>query len=276
LNLSLKAMDDRLYYVYVYIDPRNFEEFYYGKGKGSRKISHLFDEQDSKKVARIRAIREEGLAPIIRTVAAGLNESEAHLIETTLIWKLGRTLTNSAAGHFTSLFRPQNSFHRELPGFDFQNRVYYFNVGESKVRCWEDCRKFGFISAGQGRRWRDQIIEFQPGDVVVAYLKRCGYVGIGKVLDKAVRYLDFRINGKPLNDCKLSAPEMFKHADDVDRSEYVVAVDWKRSFPRDQARWKKRSHLFTTQLVRARLDRQRETLDFVEREFDLCLKDLVI
>ena len=25
------------YYVYVYIDPRNFEEFYFGKGKGSRK-----------------------------------------------------------------------------------------------------------------------------------------------------------------------------------------------------------------------------------------------
>ena len=24
------------YYVYVYIDPRNHEEFYYGKGKGSR------------------------------------------------------------------------------------------------------------------------------------------------------------------------------------------------------------------------------------------------
>jgi hypothetical protein len=25
------------YYVYVYIDPRNFEEFYYGKGRGNRK-----------------------------------------------------------------------------------------------------------------------------------------------------------------------------------------------------------------------------------------------
>ena len=25
------------YYVYVYIDPRNYEEFYFGKGRGSRK-----------------------------------------------------------------------------------------------------------------------------------------------------------------------------------------------------------------------------------------------
>lgn len=29
------------YYVYVYIDPRNYEEFYYGKGKGNRKDAHL-------------------------------------------------------------------------------------------------------------------------------------------------------------------------------------------------------------------------------------------
>ena len=34
------------YYVYVYIDPRNFEEFYYGKGKGSRKNAHLYENGD--------------------------------------------------------------------------------------------------------------------------------------------------------------------------------------------------------------------------------------
>ena len=49
------------YYVYVYIDPRNFEEFYYGKGKGSRKYAHVNDESDSEKTRRIKAIRKEGL-----------------------------------------------------------------------------------------------------------------------------------------------------------------------------------------------------------------------
>ena len=57
------------YYVYVYIDPRNFEEFYYGKGTGSRSHAHLQDVGDSVKVARIKAIQKEGLEPIIRIIA---------------------------------------------------------------------------------------------------------------------------------------------------------------------------------------------------------------
>ena len=35
-------MTDR-YYVYVYIDPRNLEEFYYGNGTGARSHAHLQD-----------------------------------------------------------------------------------------------------------------------------------------------------------------------------------------------------------------------------------------
>ena len=37
------------YYVYVYIDPRNLEEFYYGKGKDNRKKAHVNDASDSEK-----------------------------------------------------------------------------------------------------------------------------------------------------------------------------------------------------------------------------------
>jgi hypothetical protein len=47
------------YYVYVYIDPRNYEEFYYGKGKGSRKDAHLNDTSDSAKAKRILDIKIE-------------------------------------------------------------------------------------------------------------------------------------------------------------------------------------------------------------------------
>ncbi len=263
-------MSDRNYYVYVYIDPRNHEEFYYGKGKGSRRIAHLSDSSDSEKVARIRAIANEGLLPIIRTVAAGLSEPEAHLIETTLIWKLGRGLTNKAAGRFVSLFRPHNALHRELAGFDFQNGIYYFNVGEGPHRNWDDCRRLGFLSAGHGPQWRDQVLDLAEGDVVVAYLKGKGYVGVGKVMARAVPYINFQLNGRLLQDFDLVAP-LWEDADDLTLSEYVIRIDWIASVPRTEAKWRSRAGLYTTQLVRASLDRQPVTVAFIESEFNVSL-----
>ena len=107
-------------YVYVYVDPRNYEEFYYGKGTKDRKLAHLDgNNEDNRKDRRIKAIEKAGLKPIIKVIASGLNDHDAHLIETTLIWKLGRTLDNSAAGHFAQKFRPHNTMHLDLKDFDF-------------------------------------------------------------------------------------------------------------------------------------------------------------
>ena len=83
-------MDMDNFYVYVYIDPRNFEEFYYGKGKGDRKNAHLDDTADTAKTKRIADIKKEGLEPIIRVIARGLSENDALLVEKTLLWKLGK------------------------------------------------------------------------------------------------------------------------------------------------------------------------------------------
>ena len=116
------------YYVYVYIDPRNLEEFYFGKGKGSRKDAHLLDASDSEKTRRIKAILALGLQPIIRVIASGLSELDALLVEKTLLWKLGRQLTNISSGHYSDKFRPHNTIHSMLSGFDYQNGIYYYNV----------------------------------------------------------------------------------------------------------------------------------------------------
>ena len=186
------------YYVYVYIDPRNFEEFYYGKGRGSRKDSHLTEESDSEKARRIRAIRNANLEPIIRVIARNLSERDALLVEKTLLWKLGRQLTNVSSGHYSDKFRPHNNLHVELSGFDYQNGIYFYNVGEGSHRNWDDYVQYGFISAGQGVRWRDAIKRFQPGDVLAAYLKRHGFVGIGRIIEQARPIREAMVEGKPL------------------------------------------------------------------------------
>lgn len=90
------------YYVYVYIDPRTHEEFYFGKGRGSRKDAHLSDNSDSEKSKQIKAIQNEGLEPIVRVIARDLSEHDALLVEKTLLWKLGKQLTNISTGHYAA------------------------------------------------------------------------------------------------------------------------------------------------------------------------------
>lgn len=262
------------YYVYVYIDPRNLEEFYYGKGKGNRKRAHLSDSNDSEKTKIIKAINREGLEPIIKVIAKGLTEKEAYLIEKTLIWKLGKNLVNIASGHFADKFRPHNTLHINLNCFDFENGIFYVNVGEGDTRCWEDCKNFGFLAAGQGPKWSNPIRTLNPGDIVVAYLKSKGYVGIGRVLEKAKRALDFKFEKKSLKSQNLKQPNIFKNAD-TEKSEYLLKVDWIKSVPANQAKWKQKSGLYASELIRASLEKQIETIKFLEKEFEVCFLELM-
>jgi uncharacterized protein len=263
------------YYVYVYIDPRSLEEFYYGKGRGSRKAVHLDDAGDTGKVKLIKEIKAADLSPIIKVVAAGLTEAEALLIEKTLIWKLGRTLTNISSGHFAEKFRPYNTLHLSLPGFDFAKGIYYVNVGEGAHRSWEDCRRYDFLSAGQGKKWSDQIRLLQIGDAVVAYLKGAGYVGVGLVDKPAVPVGQFLYRGRPLASFSLRQPNIYESAEDPEKSEYLVRVKWVSSMPREKAKFKAKAGLFTTQLVRASLASQPATVRFVEESFGLSIPGLL-
>lgn len=263
------------YYVYVYIDPRNFEEFYYGKGKGKRKFSHLSDDSDSEKTKRIRAIKKVGLEPIVKVIANKLSEEQAFLIEKTLIWKLGKNLTNLSSGHFANKFRPHDTLHIDLAHFDYEKGLYYVNVGEGDNRCWEDCKEFGYMSAGQGVKYSDPIRTLEIGDIVAAYLKGFGYVGIGRVTRKAVRVNNFKINGKHISSCNLKMPNVYTNSDN-EKSEFMVKIDWIKSVDRNGAKWKSKSNLFASQLIKASLENQQETVKFLESEFEIKFKDLFL
>jgi uncharacterized protein len=262
------------YYVYVYIDPRNFEEFYYGKGRGSRKYAHLSSVSESAKSKRIAEIRREGLAPIIRILARDLTEAEALLIEKTLLWKLGKLTTNVATGHFADKFRPHNTLHKELSGFDFQAGLYYYNVGESQHRNWDDYVQFGFISAGQGSQWRDAICGFNEGDVFAAYLKKHGFVGIGKIKTRAMMIREIQINGTPLLSHQLTCQNMAMNSNDPERSEYVCQVEWIKTCPRKEAKRRVSPKVFTTPSIRASLDKQSSTVTFLEESFGVKLREM--
>jgi hypothetical protein len=263
-------MSNNEYYVYVYIDPRNYEEFYFGKGKGSRKESHLSDNSDNEKSQRIKSITDEGLDPIIRVIARDLSEEEALLVEKTLLWKLGKSLTNVATGHYAHKFRPHNSFHKKLTGFDFKNGLYYYNVGDGEIRCWEDFIKFGFISAGQAPIFKNAMLSFEIGDVFVAYIKGYGFSGIGKIIQKAIPVKDVKIDGEFLLKKDMVSNGMSANQDDLEKCEYVALVEWLNVVDnKDKAHWKAKSGLFTTRLVKASLDNQQKTIDFLKEKFNM-------
>ncbi|PYV66926.1 MAG: hypothetical protein DMG97_28380 [Acidobacteria bacterium] len=262
------------YYVYVYIDPRNYEKFYYGKGCGSRKDIHLKDTGKSPKARQIAAIRKAGCLPIVRVIARGLTQDQALLIEATLLWQLGKFTTNLVAGHNSrQIFREHDTLHRNEPGFDFSRRIHFFNMGNYEHRCWDDCRTHGFVSAGYGARYRDQAKKLQAGDIVVVYLIKKGYVGVGRVLAEAVPAREFRVGKTPLRKLRLKAPKMLHDSDDLENCEYVVRVKWLVANKQEDALWK--PGLFTTQLVRASLDNQPKTRRYIEDNWNVRFEDLL-
>lgn len=87
--------------VYTYLDPRkpglwkttesnfDFEPFYIGEGKITRRFDHLTDNGPSHKARRIREIIAENLMPIIVIIKEGLTKEESVSLETSLIKQLG-------------------------------------------------------------------------------------------------------------------------------------------------------------------------------------------
>lgn len=106
------------------------------------------------------------------------------------------------------------------------------NVGEGIHRTWDDNRRFGYMGAGQGVRYRTALQRLSVGDRIFAYLKGCGYVGFGEVTRAAVMIRDFMLDdGTCILQHDMRAPLAAEHADDPERCEWAVAVRWIKTLP---------------------------------------------
>ena len=195
------------------------------------------------------------------------------MVEATLLWKLGKSTANRIAGHYKGKFRRQDTLHHELPGFDFRNELYFFNVGHYEDRKWEHCREWNFIAAAHGSVFRKAICGFHPGDVFAGYISAKGlphgYVGIGRITEQAKRINDVVIDGKPL---LYRYTEMGEHSDSENRSEHVAKVKWIKTVPKEKA--KRKTGIFAARNVRAKLS-DPETVAFLTKEFGVRLDELL-
>lgn len=152
----------------------------------------------------------------------------------------------------------------------WNGRDFYVSVGEGEHRNWDDCRKYGFISGGQGK-WYSQTLKLLfPGSRVFVNIPKTGYVGVGTVKESAVPVKDFKVlldgNEVQIFDVPLIAPKMSENSDDLDLSEYLVRVEWIKDVPRHEAFWEK--GLFALQHTACRLTNS-FTIERLSQHFEL-------
>ncbi len=119
------------------------------------------------------------------------------------------------------------------------NGEFYVSFGDMNHRSWEDARHYGFISGGGGSWYSQTLKLLSPGDRVWVKIPKSGYVGVGRVTERVVTFKEFVIHTdkdeKPARELLKFGGNYQRDADDPDKAEYFVRVDWLHSVPEDKA-----------------------------------------
>jgi hypothetical protein len=142
------------------------------------------------------------------------------------------------AGDYTVRLREKAIEGREAARQGEDTGYWFMNTGDdgsNEGRSWEDCRKYGFMLAGGGRKWIDDVRKLKAGDKLFAYLSGHGYVGFGEVLAEAVPFKDFvpSEETKPLVDLPLTAKIRRERMSDPERCDWCASVRWIQDVDRD-------------------------------------------
>ena len=133
-----------MYYIYVYIDPRNNLPFYVGKGSGDRKFHHLNETLETtdnrEKFYKIQKLKSIGLLPIIETLVDNIeDETIAYQLEDEWILKYGRKryekgggLTNICLGNRPPICKGSaNGMHGKTRTEEEKKKVSAANKGKT-------------------------------------------------------------------------------------------------------------------------------------------------
>ncbi|GAB2651196.1 hypothetical protein GCM10027169_16140 [Gordonia jinhuaensis] len=147
---------------------------------------------------------------------------------------------------------------------------FYVAVGESRHRNWDDMRRYGFVSAGHGDKYRKAMLNLFEGARVWAAIPSIGYVGVGEVEATAVPVtaFDVEVEGTsiPILEVPLRTENISEDADDPAMTEYLVRVRWIDTRSRDRAVWEK--GMYANQNVVTKL-RHSHTLQQLAKAFDV-------
>lgn len=114
------------------------------------------------------------------------------------------------------------------------NGEYYVSFGEGRSRSWDEAVRYGFISGGGGTWYSNSLRMLSEGDRIWAKIPGKGFVGVGRVIGSRISASDFLIEGRPALEI-LRADYHRQFANDPERAEYFVPVEWDRTVAEDKA-----------------------------------------
>lgn len=119
------------------------------------------------------------------------------------------------------------------------NGEFYGSFGHGQGRSWDEAREYGFFSAGGGSWYSQTLNMLQEGDLIWVRIPKEGYVGVGRVESPPMQANNFTLeigNGpRPALDVLKKADYHRADAEDPEKAEYFVKVNWLQTVPLTQA-----------------------------------------
>lgn len=110
------------------------------------------------------------------------------------------------------------------------NGEFYCSYGHGNSRSWDEARRYGFICGGGGAWYSRTLQLLSPGDRFWVKVPGAGFVGVGRVLSKAVPASEFTLatpeGQKPALEVLTEGSYHREFVDDEEKCEYFVSVEW--------------------------------------------------
>jgi hypothetical protein len=119
------------------------------------------------------------------------------------------------------------------------NGEFYVSFGDMSSRSWDDAIKYGFISGGGGSWYSQTLKLLSPGDRIWVKIPKTGYVGVGIVKEAVQAVNDFKVETpegeRPCLEVLQHANIYQQHANEPEKAEYFVKVNWLETVPAKKA-----------------------------------------
>ena len=145
---------------------------------------------------------------------------------------------------------------------------YFVNAGvkDDWRRSWNDMRKFGFLSAGGGKKYSRPLERLEVGDEIFVYNAGEGYLGHGIVTSESQPASDFETEYGPLFDQDIEGKGILREGEGPDNAEYAVGVNWTSTVERDKAL--RYTGIFANQNIVCKLY-DVNTVEFLKKELEV-------